>query len=244
MFCMKVKLLQWNIWFKEDIDNVVNELKRINADIVCLQEVCIKENDRSNIEKIKAIYPYVYYRIADTFEDGLSQGNAILSKFEIVNEQGLFVQDASENENDYSKEGRIYIEVDININCNILKIGTTHLSYTDRFIETKLKDKEINKLINIIKDKNKNYIFAGDLNTTKTSKYIDYIKKYLIHYDTSNTWTTKEFSYNGFEETKLNWKLDYIFSTPDIKIENIKLYKTDISDHLPIIAEFVLKENL
>ncbi|MDE5540130.1 MAG: endonuclease/exonuclease/phosphatase family protein, partial [Bacilli bacterium] len=232
-------LLQWNIWFKENIDNIINELKRIDADIVCIQELSTSINDNSNIEKLKKIYPYVHYGKADTFLDGRNQYNAILSKYPFLNCHNFFVQEPSLEKSDYSKEGRIYIEVELEINNQELIIGTTHLSYTHKFEETSLKDAEVNKLISYI-NKTKNYIFAGDLNTTKTSKYIKEIEKYLINHDTQNTWTTKPFSYQGFNENKLNWKLDYIFSTPDIKVINTQVIKTNYSDHLPIILYFEL----
>ena len=49
------------------------------------------------------------------------------------------------------------------------------------------------------------------------------LEEKLINNDTSNTWTTKHFSYNGFTETELNWKLDYIFTTKDIKVKETKV---------------------
>ena len=39
------------------------------------------------------------------------------------------------------------MEVSINCNDKVYNIGTTHLSYTHKFEETELKDKEVNKLI-------------------------------------------------------------------------------------------------
>ncbi len=232
-----IKLLQWNIWFKENIDNIILELKNINPDIVCIQELSITADDKSNADKLKSIYPYMYYEIADTFLDGRSQCNAILSKYPILNAKKYYVQKPSDDKNDYSREGRIYLEVQLNIEGKILNVGTTHLSYTHKFEETDLKDKEINELIKCI-NKNKNYIFSGDLNTTRTSKYISQIEQYLVNNDTSNTWTTKPFSYQGFDEKKLNWKLDYIFSTPDIKVVKTNVLKTKYSDHLPVLCEF------
>lgn len=60
----------------------------------------------------------------------------------------------------------------------------------------------------IYEKRNKNnYIFAGDLNTIKTSKYINKISEYYINYDTDNTWTTKPFSYNVFEASELDYNL-------------------------------------
>ena len=121
-------------------------------------------------------------------------------------------------------------------NLTQIHIGTTHLSYTHKFEETELKDKEVNKLIDIIKNKN-NYIFTGDLNTIKTSKYINEISKYYNYYETTNTWTTKPFSYNGFEAYELDYKLDYVFTSNDINVKNIEVVNTEYSDHLPILCE-------
>ena len=233
-----IKLLQWNIWNKEDIDNIIKELKRIKADIVCIQELAIKDDNDIKIRKLKEVYPYIFYEKADTFID-YSQCNAILSKYPLYDKQYIYVQTPSQDKNrDYSKEGRVYVEAKVKVNNKELTIGTTHLSYTDRFKETKFKDKEVTNLISCIKKDN--YILTGDFNTNKTSKYIKWIEKILVNNDTSNTWTTKPFSYNGFEETELNWKLDYIFTSRDIKVKETKLVDTKYSDHLPIIIEVEL----
>lgn len=233
-----MKLLQWNIWNQEDINNIVNELKRIDADIVCIQELSFVGNDKTSIDILNKVYPHIYFEIADTFEDGRSQANAILSKYPFIEKSKNYVQNPGTNKNDYSKEGRIYIEVSVKCNDRILNIGTTHLSYTHKFEETELKDKEVSKLISIIKDKT-NYIFTGDLNTVKTSKYISQIEKYYINHGTDYTWTTKPFSYNGFEVSELEYKLDYVFTSDDIKVQSIETIDTKYSDHLPILCEII-----
>ena len=232
------RLLQWNIWNNEDIDNIIKELKRIDADIVCIQELAIKDDNDIKIRKLKELYSYIYYEKADTFLDGYSQCNAILSKYPLYDKSYTYVQKPTDNKNDYSKEGRVYVEAKVKINEKELTICTTHLSYTDRFIETEEKDKEVTNLINCIKKDN--YILTGDFNTNKTSKYIKWLEEKLINNDTSNTWTTKHFSYNGFTETELNWKLDYIFTTKDIKVKETKVIDTKYSDHLPILLTFEL----
>ena len=55
-----MKLLQWNIWNNEKIENIAKELKRFDADVACLQEVCVTENDFSVINKLRQVYPFVY----------------------------------------------------------------------------------------------------------------------------------------------------------------------------------------
>ena len=85
-----------------------------------------------------------------------------------------------------------------------------------------------------------NFIFTGDLNLSPNAKSIRLIEKELKHCGPDYkepTWTTKPFSFMGFEETKLKWRLDYIFASKDVKIINSKIIKTRYSDHLPIILE-------
>ena len=231
-----MKILQWNIWYKEDINNIVEELKRIDADVVCIQELSFIGDDRNSVKVLNEIYPYIYYEVADTFLDSRSQCNAILSKYPFINKNKSYLQEPGTDKNDYSKEGRIYLEVSIDYNDKVYNIGTTHLSYTHKFEETELKDKEVNKLMDIIKNKN-SYIFTGDLNTIKTSKYINKISEYYINNDTTNTWTTKPFSYNGFVANELDYKLDYVFTSNDINIQSIEVVDTIYSDHLPILCE-------
>ena len=230
-----MKILQWNIWFKEDINNIVKELKRIDADIVCIQELCYYGNDKRNVEILSAVYPHFYYEVADTLVGDRNICNAILSKYPFISTFKSYIQEPGENKKDFSKEGRIYIEVSVKKDSNLYNIGTAHLSYTHRFDETKEKDVEIENLINVIKEKER-YLFLGDLNAKKTSKYIRNIEKYYINHDTENTWTTKPFSYNGFVADGLDWKLDYVFTSPDIKVQSVEVIKTDYSDHLPLLC--------
>ena len=231
-----MKILQWNIWYKENIINIAEELIRIDADVVCIQELSFIGDDRTSANVLNQVYPYIYYEIADTFLDGRSQCNAILSKYPFIKKNKSYVQEPGMDKNDYSKEGRIYLEASINCSDKVYNIGTTHLSYTHKFEETELKDKEVNRLIDIIKNKT-NYVFTGDLNTISTSKYINKISEYYINHDTTNTWTTKPFSYNGFEVNELDYKLDYVFTSNDIIVKSIEVIDTEYSDHLPILCE-------
>ena len=53
----------------------------------------------------------------------------------------------------------------------------------------------------------------------------------------TNEYLTKSFSYNGFTVDKLDHKLDYVFTSKDILVKNIKVIDTEYSDHLPILCE-------
>jgi endonuclease/exonuclease/phosphatase (EEP) superfamily protein YafD len=88
--------------------------------------------------------------------------------------------------------------------------------------------------------KKDNYVVTGDLNATPDSYLVPKIEKLLSHagpkYEVK-TWTTKPFSYNGFDETELNWRLDYVFATSDVCVVSSEVVPTEYSDHLPIITQ-------
>ena len=88
--------------------------------------------------------------------------------------------------------------------------------------------------------KKRNFVFTGDLNAPPGTPTIDKVSEHLANVGpdfTEKTWTTKPFSYDGFEEMKLNWRLDYIFATKDIETISTEVLKTAYSDHLPVQAK-------
>lgn len=239
---MRVKILQWNIWFKEKVENIIEFIKETNPDILCLQELTINSEFNGNQDVPKIISQNLNFdynfALAQEFENGNLQGNGIFSKYKIIENSNFFIAE-SKNSNDYSSEGRICAVSKIQLNNRIITIATTHSSYNHKFVENDLKLKEISKLTNFFKI-NKDIIFTGDLNITPNAESIKLIENELIHCGPNfnePTWTTKPFSYNGFKENKLNWRLDYAFASKDIKVISSKILKTKYSDHLPILIE-------
>lgn len=242
---MKIRLLQWNIWYQEKIENIEKVIRKLSPDIICLQEMTINEtnNDYKNTVDFlsKKLGLNSSFGKAHEFPDKSIIGNAILSKFPIINEEIISVNNNSSNSEDYSEQGRVCIVVDINLpDDKKVKISTAHLSYIHKFKESKSKIEEVDRLIRIFESQDKNFIFAGDLNLPPETKSIKKICSILDSCGPSfkeNSWTTKPFSYQGFEEKNLNWRLDYVFATKDIKILSSEIISTKYSDHLPILVE-------
>lgn len=245
-----MKLLQWNIWYQEDINNILKTLQEINPDIICLQELTIGHPDHNKgidtprhlAEKLEFnhFFKAAINDISNTF------GNGIFSRFPIISSHYVFIQIQEPIEfhgetQDYSKQGRVYVECLIDAGKEKLSVGTTHMSYTDRFAPTLAKEAETTKLIGLLSKKKDSFIFTGDLNSLPGSYTINEVQKCLKHagpdFD-QNTWTTKPFSYNGFNADGLKWRLDYCFTTPDITVRSAKIIQTPYSDHLPILIEF------
>lgn len=243
---MNIKILQWNVWRKERAENIVKEVKKIKPDIFCVQELI--QDSRKNIDTAKYIAKQLrlnyFYKQAETWsnrEELEAQGNAIFTEFPIIKKTFSYLQKPLHNPPDAMHEGRVYLEVRCKINKQILSVATTHLSFTPFFKITAQRKKEINNLTKILSDKKRNFIFAADLNSAPDSYTVVQISKYLQHAGpvfSQKTWTTKAFDYHHlFREDKLNWRLDYVFTSQDVKVTDAKILKTKYSDHLPVFVK-------
>lgn len=120
-----------------------------------------------------------------------------------------------------------------------MTVGTTHMSYTRRFVDTPRKKQEVDRLVECIDGHKTGYILAGDLNSRPRSYAVRSIAKHLQHAGPPvdhKTWTTKPFSHQGFAEEKLDWRLDYVFASAAIEVLAADVLETEFSDHLPILV--------
>lgn len=243
---MKVSILQWNIWYKEDIGRIAEFLTHNPTDIVCLQELTreyAKQRTADTVQFIAEKLGYTYFAQAMRPNDEWIQCNGIFSKFPITDTYATWINEPI-GTGGIDDEYRAYVEATLDINGVAVTVGTTHMSYTHRFISTPRKEEEADKLVAAItRRERQNFLFAGDLNATPDTPTIQKVSNILKNAgpnQTEKSWTTKPFSYDGFEETKLNWRLDYIFASRNIKVISSKILPTDYSDHLPLIAEVTL----
>lgn len=242
-----MRIIQWNIYREEKIENIVEFLRQVNGDIICLQELTLDSKWNKNLDTPDIVAEELemnhLFAPAQSFPDGGTQENVIFSKYPIKKKSSFFVQKSKGLEVKAWDEGRVVVEAELDIQGTKIKIATVHLSYTHKLEETEQKMKEVDKLLGYIRKKSKNFVITGDFNVTPASKTIKEIKKHLIHCGPSYnipTWTTKPFDYEGFEETRLRWRLDYAFCTSDIIVKSAKIGKTNYSDHLPIIIDVEL----
>ena len=244
---MRLRILQWNVWIKEDPAKIANEILKINPDIVCAQE--LKQNLPENIDTAETIskiikYNYFYKEAAtwDKRSDITSQGNAIFSRYPIIFSDSVFLKPFIHNPKDATHEGRVYFEISIKLESRQITFGTTHLSYSYKLKNTKSRKIEADLLSKVLSSKNDNFVFAGDLNAVPKS-YV--VTKILENKNLKNagpefdkkTWPTKPFDKHGFKEDKLNWRIDYVFASKDINVVSNQIIETKVSDHLPILIE-------
>jgi endonuclease/exonuclease/phosphatase family metal-dependent hydrolase len=242
---MIVTILQWNIWYQEDIRNIAKFLHEHPADIICLQELTrgFQQIEPDTVAYIAKSLGYHYYDQEIHHEDETwSQANGIFTKFPIINTRTVWINEPT-GTGTFNDEPRAYIEATLQVGDKQLIVGTTHMSYTKAFESTPRKEQEADKLTNALRGNKQNFILTGDLNAEPESPTIQKISQALKHVGSDMhepTWTTKPFSYEGFEADELKYRLDYVFATPDMRVVSSKILKTEYSDHLPVRAEIQL----
>lgn len=241
-------ILQWNVWYKEDPDNILQLLTEQAADIICLQELTI--NPAAPIQNVaeylaKQLEYNVRFKelpIESTDGTKIAIANGILSRFPIVDYRTVWINEPNgASDGGYDNEYRVYVEATLDIHGRMTTVGTTHMSYTHGFTATPNKKAETDRLVTELKKHTDSFIFTGDLNAPPGSYTINAIEDVLKNCGpetTKNTWTTKPFNYNNFAEDSLKWRLDYIFATHDLQNVSAKILNTNYSDHLPILAHF------
>lgn len=233
-----ISLLQWNTWYDEKTEHIVEFIRAHQADILCLQELTGDE-PRVLAETLGYQLHSQELPIVSTTGETRLLHNAILSRFPITNRRVEWINDPAA-QGGYGSEARAYVEAELDVHDQSLTVGTTHMSYTHRFEDADFKRAETDRLLGAMGDQTKQFVFAGDINAVPGSYTYSELSKRLTSAgpdDDQKTWTTKPFSYNDFSEDELNWRLDYVFKTSDIMTLAAKILFTKYSDHLPVWVE-------
>lgn len=233
---VRLKVMTYNIHSARDSNNetIAKIIKENNPDLVALQEV--ERNTKINPGDIPAIMAqltdmgYYYFAHALNLKQG-DYGNAILSKYPII--EGNTIKLGTQGKDYIRSFGYVKIEKE----GKKIYFGVTHLDH----MTDSLRLKQVNQILEEIKDINKPFILAGDLNSVPDSPVISKLKERFIL---------------GSKEDKLEWTdpapvpnktIDYIMFSPSTKFE-VRSYKVDYnakgaSDHFPLVSEIKIINN-
>lgn len=254
-----------DVWENNSLKKILNDIKYINADILCLQEAIfgVKYNiNGKNINTTNVIdsldklgYYTIFCNTLPTWYGGI-YGNMICIKKQYIKDitttnytfgkskQSCIVSGGI----DGTKETRCYILLEL----KKYVIICLHLDVCSE-LERKKQIKHIIKLLDKNEYKKKKIIILGDFNTTDINQYTEKVKKKNIlkyvfndsYYNMNNN-VIEELLKNNFKSATdyLNINLtawsgiqsDYIF-TKNIQNINSQILYTNASDHLPIIID-------
>ena len=214
---------------KIDYNSTINLINKYKPDIIGLNEVYGKKYDKniktSQIEEVAKRKGYYYYFGKATKLFFKDYGNALLSKYPIIEAKTIKIPRIIFKKGFKYYEKRSIIKAKIQIKDKIITIYITHLGLN--------KDEQIkglNTLNSLLKDDK--FIIMGDFNISYGNKLLNIISDKT--FDTANLFNNQLFSWPS---DKPKYKFDYILTSKDIKTISADIPNDIVSDHRPYIAE-------
>ena len=216
-----------------DFDLIADTIKNCGADIIGLQEIrgegpCEDYTDQAKILSEKTGF---YYYFAEAIKVGGTSpyGNAILSRFPILNAETIAIPDPEVKKYKDSYETRCILKAKIDVACG-LNVLVSHFGLN--------KDEQKNAVNAVLENlPDEKSVFMGDLNMKPRNRILKPIKEKL--FDTAEKFDSKKLSYPS---DKPKVKIDYIFVSNDLCVKSADIPKIISSDHRPHVAIIEMKK--
>ncbi len=237
---MKLKLMTFNTQHcknyntnKIDYDSITILIKKYSPDIIGLNEIYGKGFDKKNAPdgqaaKLASELGYYYYFGVATKLWFKPYGNALLSKYPILNAEVIKIPYPLLKRGNMYYERRSIIKATVNVDNNPLTVFISHFGLNG--------DEQENAFNTMIESlPNNNFIIMGDFNVDYDNSQLT--KLYEKASDTSEFFTTRKFTWPSDNP----WvKYDYILTSKDIETNYADIPNEIVSDHRPYICEIEL----
>lgn len=169
-----MRVVTWNLWWRfgaweQRQGAIVEVLAALDADVVCLQEVFSEEDGRDQVSELADALGLNPCRTPQRFHNGLSFGNAILSKY------NLDAQDSRRLPPFDGPGHRHALIARLAAPHGPVPVVCTHLDY--RFDQSLVRQEQVASLMKIVAEHDGGpdafpVVLAGDLNAVPTSDEI------------------------------------------------------------------------
>lgn len=233
---MNIRIMSFNtqhcnnyITQKIDFDVMADAVKNLGADIIGFQEMRDEGTDpgfqaQTKILAEKIGFDYFYFAKAIDVGENNPYGNAIISRFPIEKAETVLVRNP-----DPSKcETRCFLKAQINADGEKICVCVTHFGLS----EPEQRESVITSLAQTESEK---CILMGDFNVTPESEILLPLREKM--FDTAELFTAELLS---FPSDKPDRKIDYIFTSKDVKVLSADIPPVVSSDHRPYIADIAI----
>lgn len=248
-----VKVMSFNIAHGMGMDGEVNlertaqVIEASGATIVALQEVDRYFSDRSfYVDQVEwlserlgmyAAYGANLNQAPDDPERPNRQyGNATLSLYPIKYAENHFLTQVVTDI--YNNEQRGVLETVIEVGGTYLKVLNAHLALKDEELEMSVAE-----ILEIAGKSHFPKIIAGDFNAPPTHRHLAHLHHTMtdVFLKTKRgdayTYPSPYENHETGESFKPMTRIDYIFADRGFDVRDVETIATDVSDHLPIVAE-------
>ncbi|MBK5106842.1 MAG: endonuclease/exonuclease/phosphatase family protein [Anaerolineales bacterium] len=227
----KLKIVTWNLSFAENLEPAIEALTQVdelkNADILLLQEM-----DEIGVERLaqELGYNYVYYPATVHRRHNKKFGNAVLTKWEIVEHEKILLPKSGSDR----KHTRNAVRAVIRIAGQEISAYSVHL---ETFWVFQSREKRQATFLKNQYKEDENIVVGGDFNSI-TGGSILYLEQMMeqagLRRLSKNTGYS--FEYKGIKLT-----LDHIFGSGIEYYESGVWRGSDASDHYPIWSKISLQ---
>jgi len=235
---MRIKVVSWNIWLGKHYSQVLDFLRKQNSDIIGLQEL-EADTDRDQAGQIAGElgYQYVFY---PSFEGTVNtgKGDAVLSRYPILNSRRHFLSPSVDYDSTPTTEPRIAVEASVSIDDSTLTVYSTHLAYAAHFAPSPAQAAQAEALASLVRGREK-VVLMGDLNSLPESDTVKTLTSILRHADSNlsaPTFTMYPHEYQDHKSADLRDRVDYIFTSIDLRVIDAGVGMSLGSNHLPVWA--------
>jgi endonuclease/exonuclease/phosphatase family metal-dependent hydrolase len=226
-----VRVMTYNVHQGFDVDGhldaaaLANVIESTGADIVALQEVSRGWYINGSMDVLAWLsarlgMPYVFGEEADEIE-----GNAILSRYPVTRYGNGMLPRGDV----VMKSGYLWAEIDLGEGESLLVI-TAHLYHIEEEIEVRIP--QVEALLELW-DGREHSIILGDMNSWPHYSDTALFRQAGLRDAFALAGTGSGFTYRS---DRLDRRIDYIWITPDLEVENLAIPFSTASDHLAVGA--------
>jgi endonuclease/exonuclease/phosphatase family metal-dependent hydrolase len=174
----RVRIATWNLWgrygpWRQRIAPITENLRAIDADIVCLQEVWQDDERNQAVELARELgyQPPVY--AANLERDGANSGNAIMTRWPIARHEVRLLPRTAGDARDDEDEERLAVFAEVDGPHGPLQVFCTHFSWRDDHSAIRqLQVAEVCRFVRSTRPRSFPAVLCGDLNAEPHSDEI------------------------------------------------------------------------
>ena len=249
-----VKFIQVNIYKGKYLENLLDFLKKEDADFISMQEVTTKgfnlysdkEANLFEIIKNELKMNGVFNGDLKLKDDPNSFfGNAIFSKYKIINSNVVVLKtfrpvtiDELDGVSGDIREQipRHLLDAEVDYDGKVMHILSWHGAWTAPPTDTAQTLRQAKLVADYLASLDEPFILGGDLNNiigSKTLEFIESIANNLMR----NAGIEQTTHPTAHKIAPRRYLIDYIFSSNQFRVKSIKVGQVLVSDHLPVAAE-------